>query len=54
MTIITSFQSIIIFVGLIIDDKGKYIQKLSDDILSGAKFKVEGNFKVKYDFATTK
>ena len=37
-----------------IDDNGKYIQKLSDDILSGAKLKVEGNFKVKYDFSTNK
>ena len=48
------FQSIhvITFLGLIIDDNGKYIQKLSDVILSGGKLKVEGNFKVKYDFAT--
>ena len=42
------------FLWLIIDDNGKYIQKLSDGILSGAKLKVEGNFKVKYDFATSK
>ena len=42
---LTPFQSII-FLGLIIGDNGKYIQKLSDDILSGAKLKVEGNFKV--------
>ena len=48
------FQSIIIFLGLISDDKGKYIQKLSEDIFSGAKLKVDGNFKVKYDFATKK
>ena len=39
---------------LIIDVKGKYIQKLFDDILSGAKLKVKVNFKVKYDFATNK
>ena len=51
---LTPFQSIIIFLGLIIDDNGKYIQKLSDDILSGAKLKVAGNFKVKYDSATNK
>ena len=51
---LTPFQSIIIFLWLIIDYNGKYIQKLSDDILSGAKLKVEGNFKVKYDFATSK
>ena len=51
---LTPFQSIIIFLGLIIDDNGKYIQKISDGILSGAKLKVEGNFKVKYDFATSK
>ena len=37
-----------------IDGNGKYIQKRSDDILSGAKLKVEGNFKVKYDFKTNK
>ena len=42
----TPFQSIITFLGLIIDDHGKYIQKLSDGILSGAKLKVEDNFKV--------
>ena len=42
------------FLWLIIDDKGKYIQNLSDDILSWAKLKVEVNFKVKYDFATSK
>ena len=40
------------FLGLVIDGNGKYIQKLSDDILSGEKLKVEGNFKVKYHFET--
>ena len=45
---LTPFQSIIIFLWLIIDDNGKYIQKLSDGILSGAKL------KFKYDFATSK
>ena len=50
---LTPFQSIF-FLLLNIDDNGKYIQKLSNDILSRAKLKVEGNFKVKYDFATTK
>ena len=42
------FQSIIIFLGLIIVDNGKYIQKLSDHILSGAELKVEGNLTVKF------
>ena len=51
---LTPFQNIIIFLGLIIDDNGKYIQKFSDDILSGAKLKVEGSFKVKYDFQQIK
>ena len=47
---LTPFQSIIIFLGLIIDNNGKYTQKLSDVILPGEKIKVEGNFKVKYEF----
>ena len=51
---LTPFQNIIIFFWLIIDNKGKYIQKNSDDILSGAKLKVKVNVKVKYDFATNK
>ena len=51
---LTPFQGIIIFLGLIIEDIGEYIQRLSDGILSGAKLKVEGNFKVKYDFAISK
>ena len=42
------------FLWLNIDDNGKDIQKLSNDIFSWAKLKVEGNFKVKYDFATSK
>ena len=51
---LTPFPSIINFLWLNIDDNCKYIQKLSDDILSGAKLKVEGNFKVKYNFAKSK
>ena len=50
---LTPFQSIILL-WLNIDDNRKYIQRLSNDILSGEKLKVEGNFKVKYDFATSK
>ena len=57
---LTPFQSLIIIIiiiiiwggGSIIDDNGIYIQKLSDDILSGAKFKVKVNFKIKYDSTT--
>ena len=51
---LTHFQSIIIFLGLFIDNKGKYFQKFSNNILAGAKLKVKVNFKVKYNFATNK